>query len=54
MRKLFMTAVVLFGMVADLAIAQSLQAITQCAAQNHRGQSIKEERRLAQFPLTLD
>jgi hypothetical protein len=40
--------------LADLAITQSVQAITQCATQNHCSQSINEERRLAEFPLALD
>jgi hypothetical protein len=40
--------------LADLAITQSIQAMTQSATENHCGQSINEERRLAQFPLTLD
>ena len=40
--------------LADLAIAQFIQAITQCSAQNHRAQSISGARRLAKFSLTFD
>jgi hypothetical protein len=40
--------------LADLAIVQSVQAITQCASQNHCPQSINGAPRLAQFPLTFD
>jgi hypothetical protein len=40
--------------LADLAIAQSIQAITQCATHSHCVQVIQWARRLAQFPLTLD
>jgi hypothetical protein len=40
--------------LADLAITQPIQAITQCATQNHCSQSINGARRLAQVPLTLD
>jgi len=40
--------------LADLAITQSIQTITQCATQNHRVQSINEARRLAKVSLTFD
>jgi hypothetical protein len=40
--------------LADLAIAQSIQAITQCDTHSHCVQVIQWARRLAQFPLTLD
>ncbi|HEX7423000.1 MAG TPA: hypothetical protein VF311_03805 [Terriglobales bacterium] len=39
--------------LADLAITQSIQAMTQSATQNHCVQSINGARGLAQFPLTL-
>jgi hypothetical protein len=40
--------------LADLAIVQSIQVITQCATQNQCGQSINRARRLAKFSLTFD
>ncbi len=40
--------------LADLAVAQFIQAITQCSAQNRRAQSINEARRLAKFSLNFD
>jgi hypothetical protein len=40
--------------LADLAIAHCVHAITQGVAQTHCGQSINDERRRAEFLLTLD
>jgi hypothetical protein len=40
--------------LANLAIAQSIQAISQCAIHNHCVQVIPWARRLTQFPETLD
>jgi hypothetical protein len=40
--------------LADLAIAQSIQTMTQSATENRCSQSINGALRLAQFPLTLD